>query len=320
MTDTRRGFFSLIKAFCAACLTITLSWSSLSSGQQPPDPPAPPWKDFIRMPGHSGPIPAQWVVTPAGRFAHSVKLPDSIPKTVPFDFSKARLKALAPNAASVARQYWEHLCETEAGSFILKTVKHVEGFAYLRVVPGTSEQELRDRWRAEAPRLQSDYAWRYDPLTEAVGYVNPPFGTYLYVEYPSAEKSGAFLRLSGYVSRKSPFQVTQVESPTSRYGVTWRGIHRPRDREFLISGHEWIVLDRSNDEVLAVFRDFAITGFTRNEKGGIFWLNAMRCPMRKAVFGRTTGTEEADWVPRVLAPTIYPESLRFIDQLKGVDK
>jgi hypothetical protein len=199
-------------------------------------------------------------------------------------------------------------------------VKNVEGFAYLRVVQGTNEQELRDRWRAEAPRLQSDYAWRHYPLTEAVGYVNPPLGTYLYVEYPSAEKSGAFLRLSGYVSRKSPFQVTQVEAPTSRYGVTWRRIHRPRDREFLISGYEWIVLDRSNDEVLAVFRDFAITGFTSNEKGGIFWLNAMRCPMRKAVFGRTTGTEEADWVPRVLAPTIYPGSLRFIDQLKGVDK
>jgi hypothetical protein len=220
----------------------------------------------------------------------------------------------------VARQYWEHLCATEAGSFILKTVDNVEGFAFLRAVGGMSEQELRDRWKKEAPALQSDYGWRYDPLRQAWGYVDPPAATYVYVEYPDPDRLDSFLKLSGHVSRQREFTVDPVPTPTSRYAVTWRGIHRPKDREYLISGYEWIVVDRSRSEVLAVFRDFGITGFTRNEKDGIYWLNAGRCDFRKAAFGRTSGVEAPVWIPRVLQPSTYPGSLRFIDKLKGETK
>lgn len=311
---------SAAKALSILGVAVTLPWTPVTYGQRPPDPPAPPWKDFVTIAGHSEPIPAQWISTPEGRFAHSIKLPDAIPKTVPFDFGKAQLKALVPNKPSVARQYWEHLCATEAGSFILKTVDNVDGFAFLRAVGGMDEQELRDRWKKEAPKLQSDYGWRYDPLSEAVGYVNPPQATYTYVEYPDPQAVGRFLKLSGFVDRTSKFNVEHISSPTSRYAVTWRGIHRPKDRENLIAGYEWIILDRQSSEVLAVFRDFGFTGFARKEPEGIYWLNAARCSFRKSEFGRTTGPEAHVWIPRVLRPSVYPETLRFIDKLKGETK
>ena len=316
---TGRSVLGLRVLLVAASIAIAPNIAA-AGGAEPPAPPAPPWDTFVKVDGHANEIPVQWLDTPEGRFAHSISLPDSIPKSVPFDFGKARLKSLAPGSQGVARQYWEHLCATEAGSFILKTVDNVEGFAFLRAVGGMSEQELRDRWKKEAPSLQANAAWRYNPLTEAVGYVNPPQATYLYVEYPDPEKAGGFWKLSGYIFRQREFAVEREPAPTSRYAVTWRGIHRSEDREYLISGYEWIVLDRSNGEVLAVFRDFGITGFTRNEKDGIYWLNAARCPFRKAEFGRVSGTEAAVWIPRVLAPEPYPEALRFIDKLRGDTK
>jgi hypothetical protein len=307
------------RLFAAAALAI-FSNVATAGRAEPPAPPAPPWDRFVKADGHANEIPAQWLDTPEGRFAHSIRLPDSIPKTVPFDFNRARLRSALPGSPSVARQYWEHLCATEAGSFILKTVDNVEGFAFLRPVGGMSEQELRDRWKKEAPKLQSDYGWRYDPLGEAIGYVNPPHYTYLYVEYPDPEKAGAFWKLSGYVSRQREFTVEREPAPTSRYAVTWRGIHRPKDREYLISGYEWIVLDRSNGDVLAVFRDFGITGFTRNEKDGIYWLNAGYCPFRKTLIARPDFREAGTWIPRVLKPTIYPDHLKFTDERLGEKK
>jgi hypothetical protein len=312
--------FSKIGWLIAVAALALLPNAATAGRAEPPAPPAPPWDTFVKADGHASEIPAQWLDTPEGRFAHSIRLPDSIPRTVPFDFGKARLKSLAPGSQGVARQYWEHLCATEAGSFILTTVDNVEGFAFLRAVGGMSEQELRDRWKKEAPKLQSDHGWRYDPLREAIGYVNPPHHTYLYVEYPDPEKAGAFWKLSGYISRQREFIVERERSPTSRYAVTWRGIHRAKDREYLVSGHEWIVLDRSNSAVLAVFRDFGITGFTRNETDGIYWLNAARCPFGKKLIVRPDLGEASTWIPRVLKPTIYPDHLKFTDERLGEKK
>jgi len=318
-SPTDRSVYWLRMLLVAASIAIGPNVAAAGRAE-PPAPPAPPWDRFVKSDGHANEIPAQWLDTPEGRFAHSIRLPESIPTTVPFDFGKARMRALVPGSQGVARQYWEHLCATEAGSFILKTVEKVEGFAFLRAVGGMSEQELRDRWKKEAPALQSDYGWRYDPLRQGWGYVNPPHATYVYVEYPDPERSDSFLKLSGFVDRQRDFMVERVPSPTSKYAVTWRGVHRLRDREYLISGYEWIVLDRDSGEVLAVFRDFGITGFTSNEKDGIYWLNAGRCAFRRTVFGRTSGVDAPVWIPRVLKPSTYPGSLRFIDKRKGETK
>ena len=64
----------------------------------------------------------------------------------------------------------------------------------------------------------------------------------------------------------------------SSFGLIWRGLKRSNDRELAIAGSEWIIIDLKTNEVLAVQRNFGRTGFNRNTKEGIWWLNALGCP------------------------------------------
>lgn len=283
-------------------------------GQKKPDPPAPPWKDFVKTAGHANEIPAQWIETPEGKFAHSIKLPESVPKTVPFDFSSARRKALWPSNPSVAQQYWEHLCATEAGSFILKPIDNVDGFFFMRPVGGASEQENNDRWKLEAPGLEASFGFKYDPERRAIGYVDPPWHTYEWVDFPDVDRRSV-LHMSGFVSRVAPMKVERIPNSSARYSVLWRGIRRARDREHSISGAEWIALDRQTAEVLGVLRDFYRTGGVTNRREGIYWLNAARCPFVKKQFGVSGEMNVSSyWIPQVLKPAQFPRALSAIEE------
>src|SRR5438034_1272414 len=68
------------------------------------------WSQFVHVDGQSEPIPAEWLQDGEARFAHSMKLPDVVAKTVPFDFDKARWKAWLPGVPEVGWQYFKHLC------------------------------------------------------------------------------------------------------------------------------------------------------------------------------------------------------------------
>jgi hypothetical protein len=284
------------------------------AGPIPVEPPAPPWKDFVKTEGHANEIPIGWLATEEGLFAHSIVLPDTVPKTVPFDFNAARLHSLKPGSKSVARQYWDHLCSTEAGSFILKPVDGVEGFFFMRPVGGVNEQQNSDRWRLEAPGLQASWGWKYDPEREAIAFVQPPSATFEWVDFPAVGGDGV-LHMFGYESRVSPMSVVRQSASNARYGVTWRGIRRDRDREHAISGTEWIVFDRPSGEVLGVLRDFYKTGSVRNRPNGISWLNAGRCPFKRQLMGHAGERNDiAVWAPMVLRPIVYPGILKFVDE------
>ncbi len=64
--------------------------------------------------------PADPLATEEGRFAHSIK----IPNPVPLD------SGYKPGMTS--QEYFDHLCKTEAGEFIYKTVENVEGIYQMR--------------------------------------------------------------------------------------------------------------------------------------------------------------------------------------------
>ena len=59
--------------------------------------------------------PADPLATEEGRFAHSIKIPNPVPED----------SGYKPGMTS--EQYFDHLCKTEAGEFIYKTVENVEG-------------------------------------------------------------------------------------------------------------------------------------------------------------------------------------------------
>jgi hypothetical protein len=295
-------------------LVFLMMASAGAHAQRPPDPPAPPWSEFVTTEGHAIPIPKQWLATEEGRFAHSIKLPASVPTTVPFDFSAARWKALKPSRPSVARQYWEHLCATEAGSFIVKPVEKVDGFFFMRPVGGANEQQNNDRWNLEAPGLQASWGFEYNPRREATRFVDPPWETFEWVDFPEPTKRGV-LHMSGHIDRVSPMKVEPQPESKAEYALIWRGIRRERDRNYAISGAEWIALNRHTGEVLGVLRDFYLTGMTTNQTGGIYWLNAARCPFKKKLFGQGGVDGEARlWAPMVIRPRVYPKALVGTDE------
>ena len=64
--------------------------------------------------------PADPLATEEGRFAHSIKIPNPVPTDSGY------------KPGMTPEKYFNHLCKTEAGEFIYKTVENVEGIFMMR--------------------------------------------------------------------------------------------------------------------------------------------------------------------------------------------
>lgn len=227
------------------------------------------WTKFVQVEGQPEPVPEQWVSTPEGRFAHSIRIPNPVPKDSGY------------RRGMSSEEYFRHLCQTEAGEFIFKTVENVEGFYFMRPPKAPTDDDLKDRYRLEAPEIERTFQLlRESPTERAQSFVNPPWAIYRYVEEPQSDRGAAhaFVRASGHRQRVTPMNVDAVPSIVSQYGLIWRGLRRTADRDLAIAGSEWIVVDLATRQVLAIQREFARTGRTRNAPEGIWWLNAINCP------------------------------------------
>lgn len=263
-------------------LLLLAGLASLAACHSSPPPSPHVWKAFVTTRGHANPIPAQWVATPEGRFAHDLVIPNPVPA------DSGYRKGMS------AEEYYRHLCDTEAGDFIFKTVDNVEGVYFARPPKSPSDQELMDRWKLEHPLQESKaQLWGDSPDGRAVLFIDPPLATYQFYEEPNLDpKAGQpYWRLSGYkqgVDFKdengkwgripaTPWKQEPISQPKARYGLTWRGIHRPHDREHGIAGGELIAYDIQTNEVLAVFRNYAFSGRTKNTPDGVWWLTPGSC-------------------------------------------
>jgi len=247
--------------------------------------------------------PADPLATEEGRIAQSIKIPNPVPADSGY------------KPGMTPQEYFEHLCKTEAGEFIYKTVVNVEGLYMMRMRESATSDDL----------LQHLYAME-DPYGLAVGvrdspqdyFVQPAIGKYQYLEMslPQAsktEKSEKYRRY--YRDEKAhpgsqfptaingqfvqvPYVVAVADVPTlqSRYGYTWRGITRPHDRELGIAGGELIILDLQTNEVLAVRRSFVRSGSVRNNLTGVWWLTAGKCSKESLKM-------DAQFINEVLKPT-----------------
>jgi hypothetical protein len=246
-------------------------------------------------------IPSNPVEKAAYDYAHSLKLPDSVPQEAPyFPFWWARIVALIPGAPSVDEAYFRHLCEHEAGDYVFKRVENVEGVFQLRpreVIYGMPIDY--DRYRLEEPTGvgagdDDSFAWG-----RIASFVQPMGGLYEFLELPSLEHEGAVVRYvrgrndnppDGYRNgvqayskeydlHRIPFVVVREEDRQrrARYGFTWRGIKRANDRRYSIGAGEYLIVDLDTNEVLAVKRAFKISGKVKDTKSGIWWGNALWC-------------------------------------------
>ncbi len=216
-----------------------------------------------------------------------------------------------------AKEYFDHLCKTEAGEFIYKTVENVDGIYQMRPQEALTDSMLQDRYYLEDP-YGAEYGHEFTMGAAALKggiqneYVNPrymkavkggyvlykPDQNYKFLEKPipvhlqDSRDSTKYLRYTRPNTDKMTLENGQylyprssqpklneehVKELKSRYGFTWRGIERPHDRELGIAGGELIVLDLQINEILAVRRGFLLSGRARNETG-IWWLSAQACP------------------------------------------
>lgn len=242
-------------------------------------PPSPYiWKEFVSTRGHANPIPKQWLATPEGRFAHELVIPNPVPA------DSGYRKGMS------AEEYYRLLCEKEAGDFIFRKVENVEGLYFARPPKRPTDQDLMDRWKLEHPFVESTFQLRPDsPSARAGLFVGVPPGKYRFYEEPNLDPKASqpYWRLSGHkwftrdkdfnVIPGTPWKQEEVSQLKSKYGLTWRGIHRPHDRENGIAGGEIIAYDIQTNEVLAVFRNYAYTGRMKNTPDGAWWLSAGGC-------------------------------------------
>ncbi|HEU4685241.1 MAG TPA: hypothetical protein VFS39_12130, partial [Nitrospira sp.] len=70
--------------------------------------------------------PADPLATEEGRFAHSIQIPNPVPADSGY------------KPGMTPEQYFEHLCKTEAGEFIYKTVENVGGVYQMRPRPAVT--------------------------------------------------------------------------------------------------------------------------------------------------------------------------------------
>lgn len=280
-----------------ACLVVA---ALIGGCRDAAETPPPEWRDLVATKGQQYPVPRVWLASEEARIAHDLVLPDAVPRPVPFDFEAARGPWYWPRSKrEVAVDYFRHLCRTEAGEWIFEKPENVEGLYFARPRGGgETERYVNDVYGVEAPWVERDLMVSRDTLAHAgVLFVAPPFRNYRYVEEPKREIEWQekiylpFISLSGYRTKfkilpgglkkdfkvTSPMQVYGVGELSSKYGYSWRGIVRPLDRNFRISGTELVIYRISDKSVIAVKRNFLIGKVSARANESAQWSMANSC-------------------------------------------
>jgi len=265
------------------CVAIAAGWVFVTAAWAAAPYVPVKWQKFIAVAGQAEPIPEQWLQDDEARIAHSLVLPDAVPKPVPYSFNAD----LLGDRRKQSIDYFNHLCTTEAGQWIFKTVQNVEGFYFARPQSPPTSDVMSDLYGPEMPWIQRIFVLKAEQLQrQGAWFIQPPLYNYRFVEQPhrnvpwQSAIQEPFVRLFGYTRApmlrvdgsstpyfkdKDPMQVIGIPAVTARYGYTWRGIKRAQDREHGIAGGELLIYDLTTREILAVRRQFLITlGNSRN--------------------------------------------------------
>lgn len=318
-----------IKFLGVALVTILLVACKEQSAEKVPEA----WKHLMITEGQAFPIPVSWLSTPEGRVAHSIKLPDTVPNPVPFDFAKAAEYHFWEKEPSVAHKYFDNLCATEAGEWVFKRIDGVEGlyFARPKGQMEITDDYLKDPYGPEAPAVERHFQIMIDSVHDrGQSFIAPPHFNYKYVEEPhrevgwQAQIQEPYIRLFGYTSayfikpgqmvsalnEVTPMQVMGIAEPSAQYAYTWRGITRPQGRMYRIAGAELMIYDRHTLEPIGLRRTFAITGRNRRGEGLALWMLAPTC--NQAHLRLSGGLELTEFAERII-PSVIDKDQRTIE-------
>jgi hypothetical protein len=214
------------------------------------------------------------------------------------------------------KEYWEALCKAEAGEFIYKTVKDVEGFLLVRLRAAETDHVLRDRFVIEDAYGALEFYSIVPEKRPGVFFVDRARNSYRYVEAMIPGSTGTVQRvrheadlkkLAEYLRTKvndtrwgeeAFSQIVEVATFISRHGLTWRGIRRDHDLDLGVSGGELAIVDLVTGETIALRRGFALDPYAnRGAKNERWWLGSSGCPHLRRDFLTLTA-----FVRRALPP------------------
>lgn len=264
--------------------------------------------------------PADPLATEEGRFAHSIRIPNPVPED----------SGYRPGMTS--QEYFDHLCKTEAGEVIYKTVENVEGLYMMRPREQANDYMQEHLYAMEDPYGHMD-AEAQDPEFFFVGPLRYKFLEHSLAPSKKPSWGRSFLDDSYFVAPSNLAHherylgsngrdpITMIKEYDSarkaRYGYTWRGIVRPHDREMGIAGGELIVLDLETREVLGVRRGYIRTGSVLNNLTGVWWLTGQACPHYQYRGGRSRDFDFAYWfIGKVVKPINYEMSFKELTNVK----
>ena len=106
------------------------------------------------------------------------------------------------------------------------------------------------------------------------GIKTPYVRLFGYTRVPALDQNG---KPTATLNEKTPMQVVGTTERSAKYGYTWRGLRRPRDRDHGVAGGELLIYDLSTREVLAMRRQFLISGRNPRGEGKAMWEVAASC-------------------------------------------
>jgi len=185
------------------------------------------------------------LATPEGKYAYSIQLPPPL--------NKPRVRRAD---YGTAEEYFQALCEKEAGDTVFRSAAHAKGVSILRIPPPVnryrlgsfSEETMVSTGGGPQPELLliQKMGFEYVERPTRLDEHRQPTALRRYTLDP--DKPIVF---PGYALR-----FENIPSFSSPFGVLWRGTPQFDSREEGIIGGELIVIDRASNEVFAVRRLF----------------------------------------------------------------
>jgi hypothetical protein len=245
--------------------------------------------------------PEKWQDTESGRFAHALQYEDKLAKPVPYNFTKGK------DFITEGVDYFEHLCKTEGKDYIYSKAKDVDTVAQLRSfeVPLVSLSDPNygpQYYRFSIFALESPLFFNENVANTIAGKLAPygnkkldevshdiirSFYGGFYMNYQikfnnnemfSYKKDYGMLEqmhVKGLVvtdlDRKKAESVQQLDKITARYGFTWKGFNRPKDRDYGIAGGDLIIIDLEKNEIMAIQRSFIKAKIQINSPTNVNW-------------------------------------------------
>ena len=233
-------------------------------------------------------------------------------------------------------EYFEALCNVEAGEFINKTVK-AEGIYMIRPRMEETDNQIKNRYGIEDPYGygQGDEWTRRAPgmmigpiehsklSTPNFRFVETPqipvnipptsfeyYDESLFAKPKPSERFREFTRTN--VSDQKTLKSRHILEISSAAGFTWRGIRRPYDRELGISGGELAVVDLRTNEVLGIRRGFILGN--RLVGGGMWWLTGNVCPrysQSEELAKIRRRDKDMDYVMFFLTKVVIPQQVKL---------